>query len=173
LINIYVINHAKVPNLVLKRLLDLTFRKKEMTPIRILLVEDNEGDIVLTQEAREDSKFIDTVDVVRNGREALNHLVKEKGYEMAVQPDLILLDINLPIKNGHEVLLEIKTNEELKPIPVIMPTTSSSKNDIAKAYYNYANSYISKPVEINEFISTIAGFEQFWFSIASLPLFKR
>ena len=142
-------------------------------PIRILLVEDNEGDIVLTQEALEDSKFINTVDVARNGREALDHLLKKAGYEDAVQPDLILLDINLPIKSGHEVLSEIKANDVLKHIPVVMLTTSSSKNDIAKAYNNHVNCYISKPVEIDEFMSAIAGFEQFWFNIVSLPSSKR
>jgi CheY-like chemotaxis protein len=137
--------------------------------IRILLVEDNEGDIVLTQEALEDSQFINTVDVARNGQEALDHLMKKEAYEKAVQPDLILLDINLPIRSGHEVLSEIKTNDLLKHIPVVMLTTSSSENDINRAYYNHANCYISKPVEIEEFVNVIEGIEQFWFSIVSLP----
>jgi CheY-like chemotaxis protein len=144
-----------------------------MKPIRILLVEDNEGDIVLTQEALEDSKFINMVDVARNGREALDHLNKNEGYESAVLPDLILLDINLPIMSGHEVLSEIKTNEELKQIPVIMLTTSSADSDINKAYHNHANCFISKPVEINEFMEAISGIEQFWFSIVSLPKNKK
>ncbi len=142
-------------------------------PIRILLVEDNEGDIILTQEALEDSKFINTVDVARNGREALDHLMKNEGYEDAILPDLILLDINLPIMSGHEVLSEIKNNEELKQIPVIMLTTSSADSDINKAYHNHANCFISKPVEINEFMEAISGIEQFWFSIVSLPRGKK
>jgi len=139
-----------------------------MKPIRILLVEDSEGDIVLTQEALEDSKFINIIDVARNGKEALDHLMKKEGYEDAIQPDLILLDINLPIKNGHEVLTEIKANQLLKQIPVIVLTTSSSENDINKAYLNHANCYISKPVEISAFMKAIEKVEQFWFSIVSL-----
>ncbi|ADR22252.1 two-component system response regulator [Marivirga tractuosa] len=141
--------------------------------IHILLVEDNEGDIVLTQEALEENKFINTVDVARNGREALDYLMKNEGYEDAIQPDLILLDINLPIMSGHEVLSEIKNNEELKQIPVIMLTTSSAATDINKAYNNHANCFISKPVEINEFMEAISGIEQFWFSIVSLPRVKK
>ena len=140
-----------------------------MKPIRILLVEDNEGDIVLTTEALEDSKIINEVDVARNGREALDHLMKKRGYEEAILPDLILLDINLPIMSGHEVLLEIKNDKNLNSIPVIMLTTSSSDTDIKKAYHNHANCFISKPVEIDEFMTAISGIEQFWFSIVSLP----
>jgi len=140
-----------------------------MRPIRILLVEDNEGDIVLTQEALEDSKFINTIDVARNGQEALDYLIKEEDYKKSLQPDLILLDINLPIKSGHEVLAEIKNNDELKQIPVVMLTTSSAASDINKAYRNHANCFISKPVEINEFMQAISGIELFWFSIVSLP----
>jgi len=139
-----------------------------MKPIRILLVEDSEGDIVLTQEALEDSKLINNIDVARNGKEALDHLKKKDGYEDAIQPDLILLDINLPIKNGHEVLAEVKADQLLKQIPVIVLTTSSSKNDINKAYLNHANCYISKPVEINAFMKAIEKVEQFWFSVVSL-----
>jgi len=144
-------------------------RPENMKSIRILLVEDNEGDILLTQEALEDSKFINQVDVARNGREALDFLFKEQQFTEAVQPDLILLDINLPIISGHEVLAKIKSNEQLEQIPVIMLTTSSAKTDINKAYHNHANCFISKPVEINEFMQAISGIEQFWFSIVSLP----
>lgn len=140
-----------------------------MKPIRILLVEDNEGDIILTQEALEDSNFIKSVDVVRNGREAMDFLLKEGGFANSLRPDLILLDVNLPIKSGHEVLTEIKANDRLKHIPVVMLTTSSSEKDINKAYKNHANCYISKPVEMKEFIEAISGIEQFWFNIVSLP----
>ncbi|WKK86279.1 response regulator [Marivirga arenosa] len=143
-----------------------------MKNIHILLVEDNEGDIILTQEALEDSKFINTVDVARNGKEAIDYLKRAEGYSKALEPDLILLDINLPIMSGHEVLLEIKNDEKLKHIPVIMLTTSSSDTDINKAYDNHANCYISKPVDIDEFMTAVAGIEHFWFSIVRLPNVK-
>ncbi|WKK83004.2 response regulator [Marivirga arenosa] len=143
-----------------------------MKNIHILLVEDNEGDIILTQEALEDSKFINTVDVARNGKEAIDYLKRSEGYSKALEPDLILLDINLPIMSGHEVLLEIKNDEKLKHIPVIMLTTSSSDTDINKAYDNHANCYISKPVDIDEFMKAVAGIEHFWFSIVRLPNVK-
>ncbi len=144
-----------------------------MKQVRILLVEDNEGDIILTLEALEESKFSNIVDVARNGQEALDHLLKKTGYEKAIRPDLILLDINLPIKSGHEVLSEIKTNEQLKQIPVIMLTTSSSEKDINKAYGNHVNCYICKPVEINEFIDVIEGIENFWFNISSVATYRK
>lgn len=144
-----------------------------MKSIRILLVEDNEGDILLTQEALEESQFISSIDVARNGKEALDHLMRKDAYQYANQPDLILLDINLPIKSGHEVLTEIKTNDLLKHIPVVMLTTSSSESDINKAYKNHANSYISKPVEIDGFTQVLERIEQFWFSIVSLPTIRN
>lgn len=140
-----------------------------MKSVRILLIEDNEGDIFLTREAFEDSKLTNEIDVVRNGKEALGFLLKRKGFENAVQPDLILLDINMPIKSGHEVLAEVKSDDVLKHIPVIVLTTSSSANDVNKAYHNYANCYIKKPVNMDEFIKAILGIEQFWFNIVSLP----
>jgi len=140
-----------------------------MKSIRILLVEDNEGDIILTKEAFEESKLTNTLDVARNGKEALDFLLKKNGYENAEQPDLILLDINMPIKNGHQVLAEIKADDVLRHIPVIMLTTSSSASDVNKAYQNHANCYIKKPVDMNEFIQAIARIEQFWFNIVSLP----
>ena len=143
-----------------------------MKQVRILLVEDNEGDIVLTLEALEESKFSSIVDLARNGQQALDHLLRNEGYEQAAQPDLILLDINLPLVSGHEVLSEIKTNEQLKHIPVIMLTTSSSAKDIKKAYGNHANCYICKPAEINDFVHVIEGIEHFWFSICSLQSSK-
>lgn len=143
-----------------------------MKTMRILLVEDNEGDIVLTQDAMEESEFPLVMDVVRNGKEAINHLMKREGYEDKLKPDLIFLDINLPLKSGHEVLTEIKQNEKLKRIPVIVLTTSSSENDIKKAYQNHANCYISKAVEINQFVNTIKGIVQFWFNIVTLPSLK-
>ena len=140
-----------------------------MKAIHILLVEDNEGDIVLTQEAFEDSKIINTMDIAKNGKEALDMLFQQEGYEKSKEPDLVLLDINLPIKSGHEVLKELKSNNKKKHIPVIMLTTSSSQKDIDKAYQHHANCYITKPVEINDFLEAISTIEQFWFNIVSLP----
>lgn len=140
-----------------------------MKSIRILLVEDNEGDIILTKEAFEESKLTNQLDVARNGKEALDFLLKKNGYENAEQPDLILLDINMPIKNGHQVLQEVKADDVLRHIPVIMLTTSSSTTDVNKAYQNHANCYIKKPVDMNEFNQAIARIEQFWFNIVSLP----
>ncbi|RUA28036.1 MAG: response regulator [Bacteroidetes bacterium] len=140
-----------------------------MKSIHILLVEDNEGDIVLTQEAFEDSKIINSMDIAKNGKEALDMLFQNQGYEKFKEPDLVLLDINLPIKSGHEVLKELKSNNQKKHIPVIILTTSSSQKDIEMAYQNHANCYITKPVEINDFLEAISTIEQFWFNIVSLP----
>jgi CheY-like chemotaxis protein len=140
-----------------------------MKSIRILLVEDNEGDIVLTKEAFEESKLTNKLVVARNGKEALDFLLKKNGYENAEQPDLILLDINMPIKNGHQVLQEIKADDVLRHIPVIVLTTSSSTTDVNKAYQNHANCYIKKPVDMDEFMQAITRIEQFWFDIVSLP----
>lgn len=143
-----------------------------MKSIHILLVEDNEGDIVLTTEALEESKIINTVSVVRNGKEALNYAFQEGEYQDAEPPDLILLDINLPLKSGHEVLQAIKSDDRVKHIPVIMLTTSSSEKDISMSYRHHANCYITKPVDINQFLKSIATFEEFWLHIVSLPRVK-
>lgn len=140
-----------------------------MKPIQILLVEDNEGDILLTKEALMEGKIANEVHVVRDGWEAMQYLLKEDGYENSKTPDLILLDVNLPRLDGHEVLHKIKTNADLKIIPVIMLTTSSSASDILKSYGNHANCYITKPIEIDDFMSTVAGIENFWISIVQLP----
>ena len=140
-----------------------------MKPIQILLVEDNEGDILLTKEALTEGKIVNDVHVVRDGWEAMQFLKKEEGFEHAVTPDLILLDVNLPRLDGHEVLEKIKNDKELKMIPVVMLTTSSSASDILKSYGNHANCYITKPVEIDDFMSTVSGIEDFWISIVQLP----
>lgn len=140
-----------------------------MKAVEILLVEDNEGDILLTTEALQDSKIINQVHVVRNGREALDFIYRKGQYQDAVQPDLIILDINLPLKSGHEVLAEIKSDEDVKQIPVIMLTTSSSEKDISLSYKHHANCYISKPVEVDQFMEAINSIEHFWINIVSLP----
>ncbi len=143
-----------------------------MKAIHILLVEDNEGDILLTKEAFEDAKLLTRLSVVRDGKEAVDFLTKEGSYKEAESPDLLLLDVNLPKKNGHEVLQFIKEDERLKHIPVIMFTTSSSETDINFSYQNHANCYITKPVDVNDFLSVITRIENFWISIVTLPTSK-
>lgn len=140
-----------------------------MTAIHILLVEDNEGDIMLTQEAFEEAKIVTNISVVRDGKEAMDFLNKEGKYTDADLPDLLLLDINLPKKSGHQVLQLIKEDERLKQISVIMLTTSSSPKDINLANKNYANGFMTKPLEVNEFLSMIPKFKDFWISIVKLP----
>ncbi len=140
-----------------------------MKEAHILLVEDNEGDIVLTLDAFEESKIKTAISVVRNGGEALDFLFKRKGFENEYRPDLILLDINLPVYSGHEVLKTIKADPSLKKIPVIMLTTSSNQKDINLAYEHYANSYITKPIEMGDFLKAILQIEEFWLQLSKLP----
>lgn len=137
-------------------------------PVHILLVEDNEGDIVLTLDAFEESKINTDISVVRNGQEALDFLYRRAGYEQELKPDLILLDINIPILNGHEVLKIVKADPELKKIPVIMLTTSSNPKDVNLAYENYTNSYVTKPIEMDDFLKAILKIEEFWLQLCRL-----
>jgi chemotaxis family two-component system response regulator Rcp1 len=132
--------------------------------IKILLAEDNEGDIVLTQEALKDGRIKNNIVIARDGVEALAML--DSGESL---PDLILLDINLPKLNGLEVLTAIKTDPRLKTIPVIMLSTSDEQNDIVSSYNNYANCFITKPVDFNRFIEVVRSIEEFWISIVKLP----
>lgn len=138
-------------------------------PIDILLVEDNPGDIRLTQEAFKDGKIKNKLNVVMDGEEAILYLTKNGQYENAETPDIILLDLNLPKKDGREVLAEIKSNPQLKCIPVIILTTSSAQKDIVSTYSQHANCYIMKPVDFNQFITVIRTIESFWLSIVKLP----
>lgn len=140
-----------------------------MRPIHILLVEDNEGDILLTLDAFEEAKINNKISVVRDGNEAIDFLTQSGKYANRELPDLILLDINLPKRNGHEVLSFIKSTDWLRQIPVIILTTSSSERDIEKAYKNFVSCYITKPIEVNDFLIAISKIEDFWFSIVSLP----
>jgi CheY-like chemotaxis protein len=135
----------------------------------ILLVEDNEGDILLTLEAFEECKVKTEISVVKNGQEALDFLFQSGEYTNVKKPGLILLDINIPIFNGHEVLERIKSDSNLKKIPVIMLTTSSNQKDLDKAYGNHCNSYIQKPIEISEFLIAILKIEEFWLELSTLP----
>jgi CheY-like chemotaxis protein len=137
--------------------------------IKILLVEDNEGDVILTLEALKEGRVRNLVNVVRDGEQAILYLDKKGGYADAITPDLILLDINLPRIDGLEVLCYIKQSDTLKTIPVVMLTTSSSKDDIQNAYSAYANCYITKPVDFNKFMEVVGSIEHFWISLVKLP----
>lgn len=140
-----------------------------MQEIHILLVEDNEGDVVLTLEALREAKLRNKISVVRDGEQALQFLYQEGEYATAELPQLILLDINLPKIDGKEVLNRIKNDTNLKKIPVIILTTSSSEKDILESYNNHANCYVTKPVDLQSFIDVIHTIEGFWISIVQLP----
>ena len=140
-----------------------------ISPINILLVEDNEGDILLTTEALEEGKISTSLQVIRDGATTLTYLKEVAEKSPSKLPDLILLDINLPKKNGHEVLMEVKSNSSLKHIPIIVLTTSPSESDILKCYQEYANCYLIKPMEVNDFHKVVEKIEDFWLSIAQLP----
>ena len=137
--------------------------------IDILLVEDNPGDIRLTKEVLKEGKIRNRLNVVMDGEEAIFYLKKTGKYKDAVSPDIILLDLNLPKKDGREVLAEIKVDPVLMLIPVIVLTTSESEQDILNMYSHHANCYITKPVDFNQFISVIKSVEDFWLSIVKLP----
>lgn len=139
-----------------------------MKGVHILLVEDNEGDIVLTLDAFEESKIRTKISVVKNGADALDFVFNKGNYIDVDRPDLILLDINLPVYNGHEVLKKIKDDPSLKMIPVIILTTSSSQKDIKKAYENYSNSYVTKPIDMDDFLKAILKIEEFWLQLSKL-----
>ena len=137
--------------------------------VHILLVEDNEGDILLITEAFQERRIVNRITVLKDGKQAIDYLTAEAAKENPDLPDLLLLDVNLPKKNGHEVLQFIKENDSLKQIPVIMLTTSSSPADINLSYKNYANCYITKPVEVDEFMTAIGKIENFWINLVKLP----
>ena len=137
--------------------------------VEILLVEDNPGDIRLTQEALKDSKIRNNLSVVRDGEEALSFLRREGNYGSVPRPDLILLDLNLPRIDGREVLEKIKTDDTLKRIPVVVLTTSDDEKDILASYNLHANCYITKPVDLNRFVEIVKSIEGFWFQIVRLP----
>lgn len=138
-----------------------------MKAVDILLVEDNEGDILLTTEAFEEGRILNRTRVVRDGRSAIDLLAEDIKSDNL--PDLILLDVNIPRMNGHEVLQHIKQHTDLKHIPVIMLTTSSAELDINMSYQNHANCYITKPVEAQDFMNAISKIEDFWINIVQLP----
>ncbi|MEO0896749.1 MAG: response regulator [Bacteroidota bacterium] len=144
-----------------------------MQAFKILLVEDNPGDVRLTQEALKEGSFQYDLTVVTDGEEALAYLLNKGQYVTAPKPDIVFLDLNLPRKGGEEVLAELKSNEKTRHIPVIVLTTSEAGPDIMHSYQLHANCYITKPVDINRFIEVIKGIENFWFNIVTLPSYNQ
>jgi two-component system, chemotaxis family, response regulator Rcp1 len=144
--------------------------KSVVKPIEILLVEDNPGDVRLTQEVLKDGKIHNHLNVVDDGEKAIAFLNRTGVYAHAPHPNLILLDLNLPRRNGLEVLKIIKTDEALRHIPVVVFTTSQAEEDIVSAYSLYANCYITKPIDLEQFIQSVKSIEDFWLTMAKLPL---
>jgi chemotaxis family two-component system response regulator Rcp1 len=147
--------------------------ESQPVPVDILLVEDNAGDVRLTREVLRDSKVRNNLIVANNGQEALACLRKQGKFTGTVRPDLILLDLNLPVKDGREVLAEIKADPDLKRIPVVILTTSKAEEDILKTYNLHANCYVTKPVDLEQFVKVVKSLEDFWLAIVKLPNHKQ
>ncbi len=141
----------------------------EGRPVEILLVEDNAGDVRLAREGLRECKLLNNLSVASDGVKALAFLRRQGEHAQAPRPDLIMLDLNLPRKDGREVLREIKEDEELKRIPVVVLTTSKAEEDILKSYSLHANCYVTKPLAIEQFITVVQAIETFWFTIVKLP----
>ena len=139
--------------------------------VDILLIEDNEADVRLTKEGIKEVKIRNSLNVVSDGEAAMAYLKKESPYEKANTPDLILLDLNLPKKDGRQVLEEIKNDAKLQQIPVVILTSSEAEKDIIQSYKLHANCYITKPIGIEQFVEVIKSIEDFWFSIVKLPTY--
>lgn len=137
-------------------------------PIEVLLVEDNPGDVRLTQEAFKEGKLVNRLSVVRDGVEATDFLWRRGEFTKAPRPDLILMDLNLPKKNGRELLQEIKSDPDLRRIPVMVLTTSRAAQDLRKAYNLHANCYITKPDGLQQFLDMVRSIEHFWFNVVTL-----
>ena len=147
----------------------MTATHGEGTPIEVLLVEDDPGDVLMTQEAFEDHKVRNRLTVVSDGAEALSYLRREGKFTDSPRPDLILLDLNLPKRDGREVLEEIKKDEDLGRIPVVVLTTSAADEDILRSYQLHANAYVTKPVDFDRFIAVIRQIDEFFVSVVKLP----
>lgn len=143
--------------------------KERINPIEILLVEDNPGDVRLETEALKEGKIFNRLSVVRDGAEAMEFLRKKGKFVDVETPDLILLDLNLPKKDGREVLAEIKADDDLKRIPVVVLTTSRNEEDVLKSYNLHANAYIVKPLDLEQFINAVRKIEDFWLTVVRLP----
>jgi two-component system response regulator len=144
-------------------------RQESVTPIDILLVEDSPTDALLTRQALADAKMINRLHVVEDGVKAVAFLRRQAPYTDAPRPHLILLDLNMPRKDGREVLAEIKADEDLKVIPVVVLTTSNAEADVLRSYKLHANCYVTKPVDFASFAEAVAGIENFWFALVTLP----
>ena len=142
---------------------------KKIRPIDILLVEDNPGDVRLTREALKEGKVLNNLHVASDGMEAVAFLRRQGKFADEIRPDIILLDLNLPKKDGREVLADIKTDPDLRRIPVVILTTSKAEEDILKTYDLHANCYITKPVDLDQFITVVQSVEDFWFTVVRLP----
>jgi len=138
-------------------------------PIEVLLVEDDPGDELMTREAFEDNKIGNTLHVVRDGQEALDFLYRRGAHEGAARPDLILLDLNLPKYDGRQVLEKIKSDPDLAHIPVVVLTTSSAEEDILRSYKLHANAYVTKPVDLDQFIAAVRQIDDFFVTVVRLP----
>jgi len=138
-------------------------------PVEILLVEDNPGDVRLTLEVFKEAKLANKINAVEDGVEAMAYLRREGKYANAVRPDVILLDLNLPRMDGREVLKEIKRDEDFKSIPVVILTTSRAEEDILRSYNSHANCYITKPVDLGQFMKVVESIEDFWLTVVKLP----
>ena len=143
--------------------------REVVRPVEILLVEDNPGDVRLTQEALKDGQIPHHLSVTHDGEQAMAYLRHEPPYEEASRPDLILLDLNLPRKDGRQVLEDVKSDPQLREIPIVVLTTSRADYDIASAYDLQANCYIQKPVDLNQFWAIVRWIEKFWLATAALP----
>lgn len=140
-----------------------------MRPIEILLVDDDEGDIKLTRRALEKDKLRINIHVARDGAEAMSFLKKEGAHAASPKPDMILLDLNMPRKDGRQTLGEIKSNDDLKDIPIIILTTSASHEDVVKSYKDGCNCFVTKPVDLKQFTKIIQTLKEFWFAVVKLP----
>ena len=140
-----------------------------MQPIEILLIEDNEGDIFLTTQAFSSAKVVNNLNVVRDGEEAMKYLTRSGSFANAPRPDLVLLDLNLPRRDGRQVLADMKADPELRSIPTVILTSSQAEQDVVKAYDLQANAYIVKPVDFENLGRIVSAIENFWFSVVKLP----
>jgi len=138
-------------------------------PIEVLLVEDDEGDVLMTREALDEGKVLNRLNVVGDGVEAIDYLRGEKGYEGATRPDLILLDLNLPKRDGRQVLAEVKGDPDLRRIPIVVLTTSEAEEDVLRSYDLHANAYVTKPVDFERFVEVIRQIDEFFISVVRLP----
>lgn len=142
---------------------------RQARPVKILLVEDNPGDVRLTQEALKEGRVHNELAVVSDGVEAMAYIRQEGKYSDVGRPDLVLLDLNLPKKDGREVLAEIKADERLRRIPIVILTTSHAEQDVLTSYGLHANCYVTKPVDLDQFITVVKTIEDFWFTVVTLP----